>query len=94
MIKNCSTFPREGSAVLSKVALAIEALIESIEETAIKNFVEAFEEFELVSKDDSVGLIKVLRHFNDNGALFEVPKGIKDAIWNDHNIGLILILSL
>ena len=42
MLEDWGCFPGEGAAVLSEVSLAIEALVEGVEEAAIEDLIEAF----------------------------------------------------
>jgi hypothetical protein len=46
---------------LTKVAFAVETLVEGIEETTVEDLIEGFEEFELMAEDDCVWGVEVLR---------------------------------
>ena len=46
VIEHRCFFPREGFAIDTKVALVVETLVKSIEKTAIKDFIKAFQNFE------------------------------------------------
>lgn len=94
VVKDRGTLPGEWAAVLAKVALAVKALIEGIEETAIEDLIEALEEVELMAEEDSVGLVEMRRYLYDDGALFELPEGIEDAVGDHHYIGLVFIFTL
>ena len=39
-----------------------------------------------------ISLIIVLWHLNNDSLLFDLPKGVKYSIGNNHNVGLILLL--
>lgn len=90
VVEDRGALPGEGAAVLAEVALAVEALVEGVEEAAVEDLVEALEQLELVLEDDRVGLVEVLRHLYDNGALLELPEGVEDAVGNHHHVGLVL----
>ena len=43
-------------------------------------------------ENSRISLIIVLWHLNNDSLLFDLPKGVKYSIGNNHNVGLILLL--
>jgi hypothetical protein len=48
----------------------------------------------LMLKHYCIGLIEMLRYFDHDRFLFELPEYIEDSIGDDHHVGLVFILFL
>jgi len=51
-MKHRCSFPRKGFAIETKVALVVKTLVKSIEKTAIKDFIKAFQNLKLMFEND------------------------------------------
>lgn len=66
VVENRGFLPREGTAVLPIVSFQVQALVESVEETPIEDFIETFEQLKLVFEDHGATLFIAFRHFDHN----------------------------
>ena len=89
MGKEGRTFPREGLAQHPKISLAIQTLVESIEQRPIKYFVKTLQKLNILAKHDSIFFVKSRGHFHNDGSLLDLPEAIEDAVGYDHDAGLL-----
>lgn len=65
MGKNRSIFPWERFPASPEVSMAVEALVEGIEEAPVEYFVEALEVLKILFEESHVRAIKTLRHLHN-----------------------------
>lgn len=85
-----STLPGERFTALSEVTIAVEALVECVEQTSVEYFVEALEVAEVLLEDSHIRLIEALGNLHDDRFLLQLPEELKNSIGNDHDAGLVL----
>jgi hypothetical protein len=85
--------PGEGPAEESEVAGVVEALVEGVEERAVEDLVEVLEVVEVLAEEDDVGLVESSGDLHDDRPLLHLPEELEDAIGDDHEIGLVVLVA-